>query len=149
MYEVLQNYTQLAKMSFDKIFDLTAGVYILVYNTRPFSYTVGFRKSKTALFDWICFGWILLVFLLIVSLLEFIAFVLFLEAVGVSTAERQSKSVDRSVPRAFSTSSCSTNPRPSELVAFGFAESRQSYVRGVSFSREPPKLQQVLPLLAA
>ena len=29
------------------------------------------------------------------------------------------------------------------------AESRQSYVRGVALSREPPKLQQVQPLLAA
>ena len=35
-----------------------------------------------------------------------------------------------------------TNLRPSELVALGLAESRQSYVRGVALSREPPKLQQ-------
>ena len=41
------------------------------------------------------------------------------------------------------------NLRPSELVALGFAESRQSYVRGVALSREPPKLQQAQPLLAA
>ena len=41
-------------------------------------YTVGFRQTKTALFDWI-----LLVFLLIVSRVDFIVFVLFLEAVGV------------------------------------------------------------------
>ena len=27
-------HTQLAKMSFDKIFDLTAGVYINIYNTK-------------------------------------------------------------------------------------------------------------------
>ena len=32
--------------------------------------------------------------------------------------------------------------RPSGLVALGIAESRQSYVRGVALSREPPKLQQ-------
>ena len=49
--------------------------------------------------------------------------------------------------RAFSASNGSTNPRPSELVALGLAESRQGYVRGVALSREPPKLQQ--PLLAA
>ena len=43
----------------------------------------------------------------------------------------------------------SANPRPSELVALGVAESRQSYVRGVALSREPPKPQQPQPLLAA
>ena len=43
----------------------------------------------------------------------------------------------------------STNLRPSELVALGSAESRQSYVRGVALSRERPKLQQAQPLLAA
>ena len=42
------------------------------------SFTVGFRQSKTALFDWI-----LLVLLLIISRVDFIVFVLFLEAVGV------------------------------------------------------------------
>ena len=41
------------------------------------------------------------------------------------------------------------NLRPSELVALGLAESRQSYVRGVALSREPRKLQQAQPLLAA
>ena len=51
--------------------------------------------------------------------------------------------------RAFSASNGSTNLRPSELVALGLAESRQSYVRGVALSREPPKLQQGQPLLAA
>ena len=40
-------------------------------------YTVGFRQSKTALFDWI------LLVLLIVSPVDIKAFVLFLEAVGV------------------------------------------------------------------
>ena len=39
--------------------------------------------------------------------------------------------------------------RPSEMVALGLAESRQSYVRGVSPSRKPPKLQQAQPLSAA
>ena len=52
--------------------------------------TVGFRQSKTALFDWI-----LLVPLLIVSRVDLIVFVLFLEAVGVRvyccTAVWQSK----------------------------------------------------------
>ena len=51
--------------------------------------------------------------------------------------------------RAVSASNGSTNLRPSELVALGIAESRQSYVRGVALSREPPKLQQAQPLLAA
>ena len=51
--------------------------------------------------------------------------------------------------RALSASNGSANPRPSELVALGLAERRQSYVRGVALSREPPKLQQPQPLLAA
>ena len=57
-----------------------------------------------------------------------------------STAVQQSKLVGSSVLRAFSASNGSTNPRPSELVALGLAESRQSYVRGVALSREPPKV---------
>ena len=51
--------------------------------------------------------------------------------------------------RAFSASNGSTNPRPSEVVALGFDESCQSYVRGAALSREPPKLEQAQPLLAA
>ena len=45
---------------------------------------------------------------------------------------------------AFSTNACCTRdePRPRGLVAFDLAERRQSYVRGVAVSREPPKLQQ-------
>ena len=80
-----------------------------------------------------------------------LAFELFLEAVGVREyrAVQQAKSVGSSVLRAVSASNGSTNLRPSELVALGSAESRQSYVRGVALSREPPKLQQTQPLLAA
>ena len=47
------------------------------------SYTVGFRQSKTALSTGLFFDWILLVLLLIVSKVDSIIFVLFLEAVGV------------------------------------------------------------------
>ena len=90
------------------------------------------RPFSTGLF----FDWILLV-LLIVSRVDFIVFVLFLEAVGVREycCTKQSKSVGSSVLRAFSASNGSANPRPSELVALDFAESRQSYVRGVALSR--------------
>ena len=66
-----------------------------------------------------------------------------------STAVQQWKSVGSSLHRAFSTNNGSANPRPSELVALGLAESRKSYVRGVALSGEPPKLQQPQPLLAA
>ena len=38
--------------------------------------------------------------------------------------------------------SLATNLRPSGLVALGLPESRQSYVRGVALSGEPPQLQQ-------
>ena len=96
------------------------------------------------------FDWIRLVLLLIVSRVEYIFFVLVLEAVGVrSTAVQQAKSVGSSVLRAFSASNGSTNLRRSELMALGLAESRQSYVLGVTLSREPPKVQQAQPLLAA
>ena len=78
----------------------------------------------------------------------FIVFVIFLEVVGVReyccTAVEIGWQLCAS--RAFSASNGSTNPRRSELVAFGLAESRQSYVRGVALSREPPKLQQAQPL---
>ena len=40
-------------------------------------------------------------------------------------------------------------PSSQRVVALGLAESRQSYVRGVALSREPPKLQQAQTLLAA
>ena len=50
----------------------------LFLGPQAISYAVGFRQLKTALFDWI-----LLVLLLIVSRVDFIVFVLFLEAVGV------------------------------------------------------------------
>ena len=51
--------------------------------------------------------------------------------------------------RAFSATNGSTNRRPSELVALGSAKNCQSYVRVVALSREPPKLHQAQPLLAA
>ena len=66
-----------------------------------------------------------------------------------TAAVQQAKSVGSSVLRAFSASNGSTNLRPSELVALGLAESRQGCVCGVALSREPPKLQQAQPLLAA
>ena len=54
-----------------------------VLKRKAIDYTVGFRQSKTALFDWTFFDWILLVLLLIVSRVDLTVFVLFLEAVGV------------------------------------------------------------------
>ena len=97
--------------------------------SKAISYAVGFRQSKTALFDWI-----LLVLLLIASRVDFKVLALFLEAVGVrdyytAAAVRQSKSVGSSVLRAFSASNGSTNPRLSELVALAL------------LSRKPPKLR--------
>ena len=76
---------------------------------------------------------------------------LFLEAVGVREYCCTTVEIGWQLcaSRAFSASNGSTNPRPSELVALGLAESRQSYVRGVALSREPPKLQQAQTLLAA
>ena len=61
-----------------------------ICTVKAISYAGGFRQLKTALFDWI-----LPVALLIVSRVDFVVFVLFLEAVGVGeyccTAVWQSK----------------------------------------------------------
>ena len=80
-----------------------------------------------------------------------VVFMLFLEAVGVREYCCTAVEIGWQLcdSRAFSASNGSANPRPSELVALGLAESRQSYVRGVALSRKPPKLQQAQPLLAA
>ena len=55
---------------------------IFFLKNKAISCTAGFRQSKAALFDWTFFDWILLV-LLIVSRVDFIVFVLFLETIGV------------------------------------------------------------------
>ena len=100
------------------------------------------RPFLTGLF----FDWVLLV-LLIVSRVDFIVFVLFLEAVGVREYCCMALGT-RLAALCFARSSRATratratNLRPSGLVALGLAESRQNYVRGVALSREPPKLQQ-------
>ena len=92
------------------------------------------------------FDWILLV-LLLVSRVDFIVFVLFLEAVGVMeyccvALETRLAALCFARSSRAMRASRATNFRPSGLVALGLAESRQSYVRGVALSREPPKLQQ-------
>ena len=117
-------------------------LFVNIFLAKAISYIVGFRQSKTTLSDWI-----LPVLFFIVSRVEFIVFVLFLEAVGVR--EYCCMAVDNwSAALCFARSaratraSRATNVRPSGLVALGFAESRHSYVRGVALSREPPKRQQ-------
>ena len=99
----------------------------------PISYTVGFRRSKTALFDCFFFDLILLT-LLLVSRVDFIAFVLFLEAVGVRECccmalENRLAALCFARSSRATRASRATNFRPSGLVALGLAESRQSYVR--------------------
>ena len=91
--------------------------------------------------------WILRVLLLLVSRVDFMLFLLFLEAIGVR--EHLWMAVEsRLAALCFARSSQemrasrTKNLRPSGFVAVGLAESRQSYVRGVALSREPPKLQQ-------
>ena len=93
-------------------------------------FTVGFRQSKTALFDWTVFGWILLRHLLIVESV-FIVFVLFLEAVGVreyccvSVENRLEALCFVRSPRA-TRASRATNTRRSRLVALDLAESAKA-----------------------
>ena len=76
---------------------------------------------------------------LIVSRVDFILLVLFLEAFGVR--EYRCMAIESRLealcfvrsPRATRASRV-TNPRPSGLMALDLAESRQSYVRGVAIS---------------
>ena len=101
------------------------------------------RPFSTGLFS----DWIILVLLLIVSRVDFIVFVLFLEAVGVRecccvAVENRLAALCFARYLRATRASRATNLRPSWLVALGLAESRQSYVRGVALSREPPKPQQ-------
>ena len=106
--------------------------------------TVGFRQPKTAFFDRILLG-----LLVIVSRVDLIVFTIFLEAVGVReccyNGDGNRLEALCSVPSLRATRA---NPRPSGLVALDLAESRQNYVRGFAISREPSKLQQAWPLLA-
>ena len=118
---------------------------------RPFLTQSDSASRKRPFWTGLFFDWILLVPLLIVSRVDFIVFVLFLEAVGVreycGTAVWQSTIGWQLCQLCFACSSRatrasrSTNLRPSGLVALGLAESRQIYVRGVALSREPPKLR--------
>ena len=110
------------------------------------SYTVGFRWSKTALCDWTFYDRALLVLLLIVSRADVLVFVLFIDAVGVReycciALETRLAALCFARSSRATRASRGTNLRPSGLVALALAESRQSYVRRVALSREPPKLQ--------
>ena len=94
-------------------------VCIQTYLSQAISYAIGFRQSKTALFDWTFFR------------LDssgpssprqssrFYSVVFFPEAVGVREycCIQQAKSFDSSVLRALSASNGWVDPRPSELVA--------------------------------
>ena len=85
--------------------------------------------------------------LLIVSRVDSIVFVLFLKAVGVR--EYCCMALENWLAAlCYARSSRATralramNLCPCGLMALGLAERRQSYVRDVALSREPPKLQQ-------
>ena len=75
----------------------------------------------------------------------------FLEAVGVREYCWMAVEISWQLCalRAFSASKGSANPHPSECVAFRLIRKPPNYVRWVALSREPPKLQQPQPLLAA
>ena len=103
------------------------------------------RPFSTGLF----FDWILLI-LVIVSRVDFVVFVLIIEAVYVRECTAVWRSTEnRLAALCFARSSRATrasraaNFRLSGLVALGLAESRQGFVRGVALSREPPKLTSI------
>ena len=77
-------------------------------------------------------------------------FVLFVEAVGVR--EYCSTAVEigwQLCASRFLREERLDEPSSQRVGGFGLSRNRQSYVRGVARSREPPKLQQAQPLLAA
>ena len=117
---------------------------------RPFLMQSDSASRKRPFLTGLYFDWILLVLLLIVSRVDFIVFVLFLEAVGV----RGYCCTAGEIGWQLCASRCLREqwldePSFQRVGALGLAKNRQSYVRGVALSREPPKLQQAQPLLAA
>ena len=101
-----------------------------LYSIRPFLMQSDSASRKRPFSTGLFFDWNFLVLLLVVSRVDFIVFVLFLEAVGVREycCTQQSKSVGSSVLRASSASNGSANPRPQRVGGFGL-------------SRKPPKLR--------
>ena len=103
------------------------------------------RPVSTGLF----FDWILLV-LLIVRRVDVIVFVLFLDAVGVREYCCTAGEIGWQLCASrFLRGQRLDKPSSQRVRGFGLSRSRQSYVRGVALSREPPKIQQAQPLLAA
>ena len=96
---------------------------------RPFLMQSEIRQSKTALFDWTFFDWILLVLLLIVSRVDFIVYVLFLEAVGV----REYCFTAGEIGWQLCASRCLRKQR--------LDEPSSQQVGGFGLSRKPPKLR--------
>ena len=114
---------------------------------RPFLIQSDSARRKRPFTTGLFFDWKLLVLLLIVSRVDFIVFVLFLEAVGVReyccmALENRLAALCFARSSRATRASRATKLRPSGLVALGLAESRHVYVLGVALSREPPKLQQ-------
>ena len=118
--------------------------YILIPGPDPRNFfLILLLPFSTGLF----FDWILLGLLLIVSRVDFIAFVLFLEAVGVReyccTAIWQSKiGWQLCASRVLLEQRVLALDEPSSQRVGGFGLIVDSYVREVALSREPPKLQQ-------
>ena len=103
---------------------------IVIRNSgKAISYTVGFRQSKTALFDWI-----LLVLLLIVSRVDLIVFVLFLEAVGVREYCCTAVEIGRQL--------CASRVLREQRLY----EPSPQRVGGFGLSRKPPKLLSFVEL---
>ena len=110
----------------------------------PFLIQSDSASKKRPFSTGLLFDWILLVLLLIISRVDFIVFVLFLEAVGVReyccmALENRLAAVCFARSSRSTCASCATNLRPSGLVASGLAECRQGYVRGVALM--PPRLR--------
>ena len=118
-----------------------------ILDLRPFLTQSDSASRKRPFLTVLFFGWILLVLLLIVSRVDFVVFVLFLEAVGVRedccTTVRQSKiGWQLYALRVLREHRVLALDEPSPQRVGGFGLIADSYARGVALSREPPKLQQ-------
>ena len=114
---------------------------------RPFL-TQSDSPSRKRLFSTgIFFDWILLALPLIFSRVDFIVFLLFLEAVGVReycccmAVESRLAALLRAF---FASNACFTREEPSfqRIGGVGLSRKPRSYIRDVALSRETPKLQQ-------
>ena len=126
----------------------SAMCYVFAHAPYPF-----ILSSKTALFNWPFVDWVLMGLLLVVSRQSSRFYSVLFSGGGWCEGALLyggRKSGGSSLP-AFSASYARFaryKPSSKRVGGVGLRRRRQSYIRGVALSREPPKQQQAKPLLA-